>query len=315
VDKIKLGISTCLLGKNVRYDGNHAHDAFLTRTLSQFVEYVPVCPEHELGLGVPREAMRLVGDPESPRLVTIKTRKDLTVPMCSWAKKRVSELEGEALSGFIFKAKSPSSGLMRVKVYDANGVPKKQGIGLFARAFVERFPLLPVEEAERLNDPVLREHFIERIFVMNRWRRLVAQRRNLGKLVKFHTRHKLLIMAHSPEHYRQMGRLVATGKGVAVAELYDRYYELLMTALARRATVRRHVNVLQHVMGYFKKQLSADEKQELVEVISDYKCGDFPLIVPITLLKHYVRKYEESYLATQWYLNPHPTELRLRNHA
>lgn len=315
MDKIKLGISTCLLGEKVRYDGNHQLDPFLTGTLSQFVEYVPVCPEVEVGLGVPREPIRLEGDPDAPRLVAVTSRKDLTERMLTWASSRVGELAEEELSGFVFKAKSPSSGLLRVKVYDAKGIPKKQGVGLFARAFVERFPLLPVEEAERLHDPGLRESFIERVFVMHRWRMLTNERRSLGRLLEFHTRHKLLIMAHSQEHYRKMGRHVAGGKGAPLAESFDSYLALLMGALACKATTRRQVNVLHHIMGYFKKQLSADEKQELLEVIDDYRLGDVPLIVPITLLKHYVRKFGESYLGAQWYLSPHPTELRLRNHV
>jgi uncharacterized protein YbgA (DUF1722 family) len=203
----------------------------------------------------------------------------------------------------------------RVKVYDANGVPAKKGRGIFARAFMERFPRIPVEEDGRLHDPGLRENFIERIFALRRWREVLEQGRTLGNLVAFHTKNKLLCLAHSEKHYRAMGKLVAGGKSLPPDRLYAEYERLLMEALALRSTTRKNTNVLQHMMGYFKKDLSPDEKQELLEVIDAYRRELVPLIVPVTLLKHYVRKYEQSYLAPQTYLNPHPLALRLRNHV
>jgi len=313
---IKLGISACLLGQNVRYDGGHQHDRFLTDTLGRFVTYVPVCPEVECGLSVPREAMRLVGTVDAPRLATISTKKDITEQMTSWARKRVEELALEELCGFIFKSKSPSSGMQRVKVYnEQNGIPVHNGVGMFARAFMEHFPLLPCEEEGRLHDPELRENFIERIFVYRRWRETLAAERTTGAVVDFHTRHKLLILSHSTTHYREMGRLVSQGKALKKAEALGRYQTLLMEALALRATVKKHVNVLQHMMGYFKKVLSPDEKKELLEIIESYYREQVPLVVPITLINHYVRKYGEDYLAGQYYLNPHPIELKLRNHV
>lgn len=313
---IKLGISACLLGQNVRYDGGHQHDRFLTDTLGHFVTYVPVCPEVECGLPVPREAMRLVGTADSPRLVTISTKKDISGQMTSWASSRVLELESEDLCGFIFKSKSPSSGMARVKVYnDQNGIPVHNGVGMFARAFMEHFSLLPCEEEGRLHDPGLRENFIERIFVYQRWREMIADDGLAGALVEFHTRHKLLIMSHSITHYREMGRLVAQGKALKTTEARVQYQTLLMQALALRATVKKHVNVLQHMMGYFKKVLSSDEKKELLKTIENYHHEQVPLIVPLTLINHYVRKYSEDYLAGQYYLNPHPLELKLRNHV
>src|SRR5512139_464343 len=211
-EKIRLGISTCLLGEKVRFDGGHKHDRFLTDTLGQYVEYVPVCPEVECGFGVPRESFRLVGDPENPRLVTTRTDIDHTERMVRWARKRVQELEKEELYGYIFKSGSPSSGMERVKVYDRNGVPAKVGVGVFARIFMEHFPLLLVEEEGRLHDPKLRENFIERIFTLKRWRETVAQKQSMGILVDFHTKHKLLILSHSPEHHQMMGKLVAKAK-------------------------------------------------------------------------------------------------------
>jgi uncharacterized protein YbgA (DUF1722 family)/uncharacterized protein YbbK (DUF523 family) len=312
---IRLGVSTCLLGENVRFDGGHKHDRFLTDTLGQYVEFLPVCPEVECGLGVPRESMRLVGDLESPRLVTVRTHVDHTDRMLTWAKKRVKELEKEDLCGFIFKSDSPSSGMERVKVYNDTGMPEKKGIGMFARVFMNHFSLIPVEEEGRLHDPKLRENFIERIFTLKRWREFRSGRAGLGDLVDFHTRNKLLVLAHSEKHYRAMGKLVAAGKIIPMQSLNGQYETLLMDALSLKTTVKKNANVLYHLMGYFKNDLSADEKQELMEIFGQYRAGYIPLIVPVTLINHYVRKYQQPYLAKQTYLNPHPVDLQLRNHV
>jgi len=312
---IKLGISTCLLGEQVRYDGGHKLDRFLTDTLGSYVEYVPVCPEVECGFGIPRESLRLVGDPDAPRLVTTRTKEDHTKRMVAWAGRRVGELEKETLCGFIFKSNSPSSGMERVKVYNDKGMPVKKGVGIFARAFMDHFPLIPVEEEGRLHDPKLREDFIERIFVFKRWRKLLEESKSWGRLVAFHTKHKLLVLSHSPKHYQAMGRLVAGAKGMPMEEVHENYEGFLMEALRLKTTVKKNANVLQHMMGYFKKQLSSDEKQELLEIINQYRQQYVPLIVPMTLMNHYVRKYDQSYLKEQYYLNPHPVELQLRNHV
>ena len=314
-EKIRIGISSCLLGNKVRWNAGHKHDRYLTDTLGQFVEYVPVCPEVEAGFGVPRESFRLVGDPENPRLITFKSKTDHTDQMTRWAEKRVKELEKEDLCGFIFKCDSPSSGMMRVKVYNEKGMPEKKGVGMFARAYMNHFPLMPVEDEGRLHDPAIRENFIERIFALKRWRDNVAESPNFGKLVDFHTRNKLLILSHSEKHSRLMGKLVAEGRKMPPQELYDRYEGLLMEALTLKTTVKKNSNVLNHLMGYFKKQLSADEKRELLEVFDQYRQGFAPLIVPITLINHYVRKYDQPYLKMQTYLNPHPVELKLRTHV
>lgn len=312
---IRLGVSACLLGRQVRYNGGHAHDRFLTDTLGRFVEYEPVCPEAECGLGVPREAVRLVGGPHSPRLVGRSSGADHTQRMLDWAGPRLDELERLDLCGFIFKSRSPSSGLWRVKVYDEAGQVRGQGSGLFAGLFVRRFPLLPVEEDGRLHDPLLREMFIEAVFCLKRWRETVAPGPTRRALIGFHTRHKLLLMSHSVEIYRRLGRLTANLEAAGIEDLAAGYLEQFMRALALKTTVKKNVNVLEHARGYFKKQLTRSEKQELGELIGAYAQGLVPLIVPITLLNHYVRKYEQPYLAEQYYLNPHPLELKLRNHA
>lgn len=314
IEPIKIGVSACLLGEHVRYDSGHKHDRYITDTLGVYFTFVPVCPEVGCGLPTPREAMRLEGDPAAPRLMTRQTRIDKTEQMLAYCEAKIKELEDENLCGFIFKKDSPSSGLFRVKVYN-NGQAMKVGSGLFAAAMVRRFPVLPMEEEGRLNDAPLRENFIERVFSYRRWKNFLSEKPSLGRLVEFHTGNKLLMMAHSPQIYREMGVLVAHGAEVGLAELLRRYEELFMKGLALHATVRKNTNVLQHIMGYFKQQLSADEKVELLEVIGQYHDGLLPLIVPMTLLKHYINKYNQQYLKGQVYLLPHPKQLMLRNHV
>jgi len=279
------------------------------------VAYIPVCPEVECGLGVPRKSMRLEGNPDSPRLIVTSTREDMTDRMVHWAKNKVVQLEKENICGFIFKSDSPSSGMERVKVYNEKSMPVKAGVGMFAGIFMEHFPLLPVEDEGRLHDPGLRENFIERIFALKRWRETLSNKNFKKSLIDFHTKHKLLILSHSPRHYQLMGKLVAAQKSLAGKDIQKQYQDLLLESLKIRATSKKHVNVLQHMMGYFKEQLSGDEKTELLELINHYRDGYIPLVVPVTLISHYVRKYDEPYLSQQVYLNPHPSELQLRNHV
>lgn len=311
---IAIGVSSCLLGEHVRYDGGHKLDRYVTDTLGRFFRFVPVCPEVGCGMPVPREAMHLEGDPAAPRLITINSRIDRTDQMLAYCRQKVRELEQDDLCGFIFKKNSPSSGLYRVKVYN-RGMPARSGRGLFAAAVVEHFPRLPVEEEGRLADPGIRENFIERVFACRRWKDFLGGGTTVGDLVAFHTAHKLLIMAHSPGIYRQMGSLVAHARKIPRLELLDRYEELFMNALALQATVAKNTNVLQHIMGYFRAELSGEEKAELLDLIRQYHDHLLPLIVPVTMLKHYVAKYRQPYLMTQVYLTPHPAELMLRNHV
>jgi uncharacterized protein YbgA (DUF1722 family)/uncharacterized protein YbbK (DUF523 family) len=312
--KIRIGISSCLLGENVRYDGGHKLDHYLVDTLGKYIEWVPVCPEVEYGLPVPREAMRLVGDPISPRLVTRSSGIDHTKGMLTWAGKKLKDIEKGDLCGFIFKSRSPSSGYKGVKVYSSSGMPARRGTGIFAAAFIKHFPLVPIEDDGRLHDPQLRENFIERVFVFQRWKRFVETGPPVKGLVEFHTRHKLLLMSHSPKHYTLLGRLVADSGKLKKDEMLSKYISLLMEGLKLIATVKKNTNVLSHITGYFRKRLGPDEKAELVHVIENYHKGLVPLIVPITLIQHYVRKFDEPYLKKQYYLAPHPLELMLRNH-
>ncbi len=315
-ETLKLGVSACLLGERVRYDGQHKRDTFVCDTLGPLVTYVPVCPEVECGLPVPREPMHLAGNPADPKLVTTRTGIDHTNRMKSWAATRVRELEAEGLCGFIFKSKSPSSGMERVKVYhEEKNMLTGRAPGMFARAFMDHFPLLPVEEEGRLNDPGLRENFIERIFTLKRYRDAMRNARKISALTTFHAQHKQLLMAHDPAATRALGKRLATAGKLPLKEVRSWYESDLLTILSKMATLRKHTDVLMHMMGYFKKHLSAEEKAELLEIIGQFKAGLIPLIVPVTLLQHYVRKYKEPYLADQVYLNPHPIELKLRNHA
>jgi uncharacterized protein YbgA (DUF1722 family)/uncharacterized protein YbbK (DUF523 family) len=315
VEKIRLGISSCLLGDKVRYDGGHKLDPFLRDTLGRYVDWVPVCPEVEYGLPVPREAMHLVKSGVGTRLVTVRTGIDHTDGMRRWAGQRLSGLEKEDLCGFIFKSRSPSSGLRGVKIYNASGIPSNAGVGVFAGAFIEHFPFMPVEDDGRLQNPVLRENFIERIFVFSRWKDLIRAGGKIRDVVNFHTDHKLLVLSHSTKHYRIMGNMVAAAGTYSTGQLHSEYINNLMEGLRLIATAKKNTNVLSHMMGYFKKLITSDEKAELAEVIENYRIGIIPLIVPVTLIRHYVRKYNVEYLARQLYLNPHPLELMLRNHV
>lgn len=315
MEKITLGVSTCLLGHSVRYDGGHKLNRYVRDTLGHYFEYVPVCPEVECGMPVPRESLHLVGDPDSPRLMTRKSQQDYTDQMQEWGRGKLEELAEADICGYIFKSRSPSSGMERIKVYNEQGIPGATSVGIWARMVMDRFPFLPVEDEGRLNDPRLRERFIEHVFVYWRWRQLEKQGPDVGALVDFHSRHKLLLMAHSPELYKEMGQYVAHAKSYPPEEILPGYLRLLDRAMRTPTTIAKHVNVMHHMLGYFKQELSADEKQEFLDIVEKYRQGYVPLIVPVTLMNHFVRKYREPYLGHQIYLNPHPVELKLRNHA
>jgi uncharacterized protein YbgA (DUF1722 family)/uncharacterized protein YbbK (DUF523 family) len=312
---LRLGVSACLLGRPVRFDGGHKRDAFLTEALARFVEYVPVCPEEEAGLGTPREAMRLVQEGGGSRLVAVRSRRDLTDTLTRFAAARVPELAALRLDGFVLKKDSPSCGLTRVKVYSERGVPARTGRGLFAEALCDGHPTLPVEEEGRLCDPAIRENFIERIYAFRRVRHLFEGRARIGDVVQFHTRHKLQLLAHSPARCVELGRMVANARATVPERLAVEYGRAFMATLTRVVTRARHVNVLQHIAGYFRRVLSAAARRDLAGVIADYQRGLLPLIVPMRLIEHYAHLHEIRYLCGQVYLNPYPHELMLRNHV
>jgi uncharacterized protein YbgA (DUF1722 family)/uncharacterized protein YbbK (DUF523 family) len=316
--KLRLGVSACLLGRKVRYDGQHKRDPFLVEVLGPFVEWVPVCPELEVGMGVPREPIRLVGASAAPRLVGERSGQDHTEAMQRFAAGRARELEALDLDGYVTKRDSPSCGLERVRVHGPRGgPPRRDGVGMFVVALAARMPLLPLEEEGRLGDPALRESFVERLFAYARWKAAVARGMRRGDLVRFHADHKLALMAHSPAAYRALGALVGgQGRG-ATARTVEAYGRGFMEALRVPATRGRHANVLQHVLGYLRDLLPPADRIELAESVADYAKGLVPLVVPLTLVRHHVRHHPGrpgiDWLAAQTYLDPDPKELMLRN--
>lgn len=310
--KIRVGISSCLLGEEVRFDGGHKRDSYVTGTLAEYFEFVPVCPEVAIGLGTPRPPIRLVRSGDDVRVVGVKDPSvDVTDALRDYARTMAGELTD--ISGYLFKRGSPSCGMERVKVYSGKGMPVTQSAGAYAGIFMEMRPLLPYEEEGRLGDPVLRENFIERVFVYRRWQNLLGEGLTAKKLVDFHTEHKYLLLAHGQSAYRRIGRLVAQAGSRPLDALAQEYVTELMTALKRRATRKQHVNVLQHLFGYVSDDLDVADRAEMVETIEEYREGIVPLIVPITLLKHHLRRHPNDYLQRQYYLTPHPKELMLRN--
>jgi uncharacterized protein YbgA (DUF1722 family)/uncharacterized protein YbbK (DUF523 family) len=304
-----------LLGQTVRYDGRHKRDYYLTDIFARFVEWVPVCPELEVGMGVPREPVRLVAHAREPSLIAERSGKDWSAAMRRFSAGRAGELKRLNLSGYILKKASPSCGMQRVKVYSQKGGAPREGRGLFAAALINTLPLMPVEEEGRLKDAILRENFIERVFAYRRWLQAASSPKSIRTLIDFHTAHKFQLLAHSERHYRRLGCLVANAKQIPLDRVYERYGRRFMEALTAAANHKQHANVLQHLMGYFSTLLSPMERQELVEVIGDFRRQWIPLIVPITLIRHYVKKYAVEYLDNQDYLAPGPRELMLRNHV
>ncbi|MCU0122076.1 DUF523 and DUF1722 domain-containing protein [Pseudomonas sp. B2M1-30] len=308
----KIAISACLMGAEVRYNGGHKESRLCTRTLAEYFEFVAVCPEVAIGLGIPREPIRLVGHPDHPEAVgTVDSAVNVTRPLADYGQKMVGELDD--ICGYIFMQQSPSCGLERVKVYHSNGAPHGNGRGIYAQAFCAGHPDLPVEEAGRLNDPVLRENFISRVFAYSDWQRLLRQGLSRRALTEFHSRYKYLLMAHNPVQYKVLGNLLGSMGQDDPVELGPRYFSQLMQALSTCATRRTHTNVLQHISGYLKRAISAEDKQEMQHVIGQYRHGIVPLVVPLTLLKHHFRQHPDPYIAQQVYLQPHPENLSLRN--
>jgi uncharacterized protein YbgA (DUF1722 family)/uncharacterized protein YbbK (DUF523 family) len=312
-EPIRIGISSCLLGQKVRFDGGHKRDRFLTDVLGQWLTWVPACPELEIGLGIPRPTIRLENAQPETRLVEPKSGLDLTDKMQAYAEAKVTELQKLELDGFVLKKDSPSCGMERVRVYGRGGVPTKNGVGIFAQVLMRRWPNLPVEEEGRLNDSVLRERFIAHVFCRHRWRSMERKGLTRRRLVEFHTAHKLQLRSHNEASYRRLGKIVGSAGTIPDRELFENYEDEMHTALSRRPSSKRHANVLYHALGYLKNVLDPFEKQELVQLIEDYRKGLVPLVVPITLLRHHVAKHEISYLEGQLYLEPHPKELMLRN--
>ena len=314
-EKIKIGVSKCLLGEKVRYDGQHKHDRYITGTLGNFFEWVGYCPEADSGLSIPRPAMRLVGTVEQHRLRTVNSGEDKTDILMNWVERIIPQIREENLCGYIFKAKSPSSGMERVKIYTETGEIAGTGSGLFAERFMREFPLLPVIDEGRLHDVGLRENFLEHVFVYARWQRLRQEGVTVAGLQLFHQKHKYMLMSHSPAILKSLGKMVAAADKHSLEVVSGEYLLQLTAAMREQATVKKHRNVLEHIVGYFKDELTKDEKSELLDLIEKYYDKLVPLIVPVTMLAHYVRKYRKDYLADQYYINALPAELMLRNYV
>jgi uncharacterized protein YbgA (DUF1722 family)/uncharacterized protein YbbK (DUF523 family) len=312
-DRLKLGISACLLGEPVRFNGGHKRSALCTEVLAEHFELVPVCPETAIGLGSPRPAIRLVGDPLAPRaLIPQDNDRDLTDALRAQGARVAREMDD--ISGFVLMHKSPSCGLHRVKLYRDNGhVAETSTRGVFAAALHSLRPELPLEDEGRLHDPVLRENFLNRVFVYGRWQRLLADGLTCQGLLDFHARHKYQLMATNPHQQKALGRLLSDLGRHDLAELAPRYFSQLMDALSRPATRGTHSNVLQHLSGYLKRHLGNTERAELQQLIEQYRSGVIPLVVPLALLRHHFNRHPDAYVANQDYLRPYPDDLSLRN--
>ncbi|MEI6413695.1 MAG: DUF523 and DUF1722 domain-containing protein [Pseudomonadota bacterium] len=311
--RIRLGISSCLLGQKVRFDGGHKHNGYITESLGRFFDFVPFCPEVAIGLGIPRPPIRLVKSEQKIWARGVRDPSlDVTARLAAYAKE-VALLKLPGVSGYLLKKGSPSCGMARVKVYSPEGLPVTGSAGIYAATLMALHPELPVEEEGRLMDPVLRENFIERVFVYYRWQQATLTPLTPKTLVEFHTRHKFIVLAHDEKRYRELGRLVATAGSGDLVDIGRRYIQGLMQALGKPATRARHSNVLQHLFGFFKAHLDAEDKRELLALIDHYREGQVPLVVPITLIRHYLRRHPDPYVQEQYYLAPHPDELMLRN--
>jgi uncharacterized protein YbgA (DUF1722 family)/uncharacterized protein YbbK (DUF523 family) len=311
-ERPRLGISSCVVGQKVRYDGTAKRDRWVVELLGRHVDFHPVCPEVAIGLGTPRPPIRLVGTPDAYRVVGVDDPSvDVTEALEDFALDTAAKL-GD-ISGYIFMSKSPSCGMERVKVYGANGPAVKQGVGAYARVLMQSLPHLPCEEEGRLNDPMLRENFVNRVFAYRRWQSLRAGRLDAKSLIDFHARHKYMVMAHSQAAYQRLGRLLSNLKGVDLDSIADAYEAEFMSALKRRVGRKRHVNVLQHIQGYLKNRIDGSDKRELADSIEAYRREEVPLVVPVKLLRSYFRRNPDDYIDRQWYLDPYPESLGLRN--
>ena len=314
-ETIRIGVSACVVGEKVRHDATHRRSAYLTETLAKHVEFVPICPEIACGMGIPREPLRQADCAGDIRLIGYESGTDMTDKMTKWADKVLAGLDQEGICGFVLRVHSPSCAVNKARIYSTTGQPPRLGPGFFTRKLLEHDPLLPVVTSEGLQNAVLRENFIRRVYTLHRWRELIAKGERIGNLVDFHTRHKMLIRAHDLRGYRELGHLLGESTQENKGNIFTTYGTLLFKSLALKATPRKSSDVLYHAAGFFKKDLDDEDKHELHAMIAAYAKGKVPLLVPITLLNHYARKYRKPYLTQQFFLNPDPAELKLLNHV
>ncbi|ASP47525.1 YbgA family protein [Cognaticolwellia beringensis] len=310
-NKISIGISSCLLGHKVRFDSGHKNNSYINNTLSEYFDFIPFCPEVEIGLGIPRETIRLVllddkvhcVGSKNPDLDVTDRLKDCAEEQKTWQ---------QNLSGYILKKDSPSCGMERVRLYKGD-MPDRIGVGIYAQKLMENYPNLPVEEEGRLGDAILRENFIQRVFIYARWQKLAVEGLSLQTLNRFHAQHKYIFMSHNQAMAKELGHWLAQAHAEEPSEVLPQYLTKMMTLLKLRASRKGHVNTLHHLQGYLKNFISADDKTELVDIIDQYRNGLLPLIVPITLLRHHFRRFPNDYITDSYYMKPHPKELMLLN--
>lgn len=314
-ETIKIGVSACVVGENVRFDGSHARDSYLTETLAKYVEFVPLCPELACGMGLPREKVRQVDCAGDIRLIGRDSGEDWSDRMLKWCERVLPGLEEEGLNGFVFKSRSPSCALQRGKIVSTTKSPATRGAGFFSSKVMDMFPLLPVEASDRLHNPIIRENFIRRVFLLKRWRELGDKGKQIGHLVDFHTRHAMLIRAHDLRGYRELGKLLGESSVFNNEEIFDTYSVLLFRSLALKSTPKKNSDVLTHILNLLKKDLDNGDIQEIKTMIQAYKGGRIPLIMPVTIINHHARRLNKSYMMQQYFLNPHPAELKLLNHV
>ncbi len=313
--KLKLGISSCLLGNEVRYDGGHKRSNYIDKTLGRFFNFQTFCPEVAIGLGTPRPPIRLIrkdeADGKKAYAVDVKTNElDYTDQLNEYSEMIASNYLSD-ISGYIFKKDSPSCGMERVKVYSPEGhFVHKDGVGIYAKVIKENFPHMPMEEEGRLNDVNLRESFLTRVYLYNDWQNMLKEGMTPHGLVNFHAGQKYLFMAHNQQVARQLGQMVAKAGTADINELAEEYIALAMQVLKKQPDRKRHTNALQHIMGYLRKQIDSDDRQELLHSIMSFQKGEVPLVMPLTLLKHHFSKHPNDYIAKQRYLSPFPVELR-----
>lgn len=312
---VKIGVSACIIGEKVRWDGRHKRDRYLSEILAKHVEFIPMCPEIACGMGIPREKLRQTDCAGNIRLIGYESGDDLTQKMTDWTDRVLPGLDKEGLNGFVLKPGSPSCGMRHAKIFSTTGKPPRLGSGFFARKMMEYAPLLPIETSDRLQNTIVRENFIRRVFVHRRWHQMLTKGKSIGNLVDFHTRHKMLIRAHDLRGYRELGHLLGQSNQSNTDIIFENYATLLFKSMTLKATPKKNNDVLSHAIGFFKKQLDSRDKQEFQEMMLAYKNGKIPLLIPVTLLNHYARKYQKPYLTQQYYLNPSPTELKLLNHV
>ncbi len=310
---MKIGVSSCLMGIKCRYDGCSNKDDFILDELSEYFEFESYCPEDPV-FGTPRDTIRLVEVDKDIRVLVSKTAEDVTQKLRQSSQKFAQKAASDDLCGFILKSKSPTCGLERVKVYQQKEAPsEKKGVGLFAQELKNTFKYLPIEEEGRLNDPWLKENFLMQVFAYGDLKEFLKNVTSPNELVEFHTSYKYLILAKSEHSYKTLGNIVANNPKRELHEQLKLYEEEFLKAISEKSTINKTYNVLLHITGYFKKLITKEEKEHILNACNEYKNEYIPLIAVTKIINLYVARFDQSYLAKQKFLHPYPKELGLRS--